>query len=61
MPKKKKKSSNKITVEDYIKAVKKANREIQLSAQPGWVSTNKIHKSKKAYSRKNKRTDYLSD
>ena len=42
----------KLTVEDYIKAVKIADREIQQSHSPGWISTHKIHPSKKTYNRK---------
>jgi len=59
--KKKKKKTGKITIADYIKAVKKADREIQLSNQSGWVSTNKIHKSKKVYDRKNNKKDYSDE
>jgi hypothetical protein len=55
--KKKKRPSSKITVKDYIKAVKKADRDIRLSTQAGWAATNKVHKSKKIYSRKKKK-DY---
>ena len=44
----------KITSADYIKAVKKADREIQLSQSAGFVSKTKIHKSKKVYDRKKK-------
>lgn len=41
------------TLEDYIKANRKASREIELEANGGkWVAKNKIHKSKKAYNRK---------
>lgn len=50
--KKKKKSTGKITIEDYIKAVKKADREDQLSQSAGWKRTTSIHKSKKVYDRK---------
>lgn len=53
MKKKKNKNKGKITIEDYIKAVKKADRDIQLERSVGWVSTTKVHKSKKTYSRKN--------
>lgn len=53
MKKKKKNKTHKITVEDYIKAVKKADREVQLSEQPGWRRVTSIHKNKKAYDRKN--------
>ena len=42
----------KVTVEDYIKAVKIADREIQQSHSPGWTSTHKIHPSKKTYNRR---------
>ena len=49
MPKK----TNKISIEDYIKAVKMADRKIRLSQSAGWVRTTHIHKSKKAYNRKN--------
>jgi len=48
----------KVTVEDYIKAVKIADREMQQSLSPGWISTHKIHPSKKVYNRrKNKRIE----
>jgi len=42
----------KVTVDDYIKAVKIADREIQQADTPGWISTHKIHSSKKAYNRR---------
>jgi len=54
---KKKRKVLKITVADYIKAVKKADREIQLSQSAGFVSKTKIHKSKKVYDRKKKWDD----
>lgn len=44
----------KITLDDYIKAVKKADREIEISAFTKPVSFQKVHKCKKAYSRKMK-------
>lgn len=50
--KKKKKVARKISVEDYIKAVKKADRDIQLENNPGWTASNRIHKSQKLYDRK---------
>lgn len=53
MRKKKKNKKQTITVEDYIKAVKKADRELQLSSHPGWQRTTNVHKSKKTYNRKN--------
>lgn len=37
---------------DYLKAVKKADREIQLEKNAGWIASNKVHKSKKVYDRK---------
>lgn len=52
MKKRKKILSMKLTVGDYIKAVKIADRELQQSNHPGWVSTSKIHPSKKVYNRK---------
>ncbi len=54
MKKRKKKNQGKITIQDYIKAVKKADREIQLQVSAGWTATTKVHKSKKVYSRKSK-------
>lgn len=50
------------TLEDYIKANRKASREIELEANGGkWVAKNKIHKSKKAYNRKEgKHVDFPS-
>lgn len=56
-----KKNIKKITIKEYIKAVKKADREIQLEINPGWTAINKIHKSKKIYNRKNKKQDYQQD
>lgn len=44
--------SLKITTADYIKAVKKADRDIQISGQIGFQSTTKVHKNKKIYNRK---------
>lgn len=52
--KRRKKNIGKITVSDYIKAVKKADREIQIETTIGWTATTKVHRSKKTYSRKNK-------
>lgn len=61
MKKKKKIKTNKISVEDYIKAVKKADREIQLSEHPGWQRTTSVHKSKKAYDRKNNKKNFTDE
>lgn len=46
------KNKLRITVKDYVKAVKKADREIELTRQAGWKSIHKVHKSKKLYDRK---------
>lgn len=55
--KKKKKTAGKISIKDYIKAVKKADREDQLSQSPGWRRTTNVHKSKKVYDRKREKRD----
>jgi len=55
--KKKKKTAGKIPIKDYIKAVKKADREDQLSQSPGWRRTTNVHKSKKVYDRKREKRD----
>jgi hypothetical protein len=47
----------KVVNDDYIKAIKKADREIELENNPGFKSTNKIHKSKKNYDRKRLKGD----
>lgn len=52
MKKKKKMPIGKILITDYIKAVKKADREIQLKKSAGFKPITKIHKSKKVYNRK---------
>ena len=44
----------KITQKDYIKANKKASREIELEDSTGFKAVNKTHKSKKTYTRKRK-------
>lgn len=40
--------------EDYLKANRKGSREAELENECGWVGKNKVHKSKKSYSRKPK-------
>lgn len=55
--KKKKKTAGKISIKDYIKAVKKADREDELSQSPGWRRTTNVHKSKKIYDRKREKRD----
>lgn len=52
MKTRKKKIDMKITVKDFVTAVKKADREIEQSFRPGWSSKTLIHKNKKAYNRK---------
>ncbi|MBN9302361.1 MULTISPECIES: hypothetical protein [Dysgonomonas] len=54
---KKKKTAGKISIKDYIKAVKKADREDELSQSPGWRRTTNVHKSKKVYNRKREKRD----
>jgi hypothetical protein len=49
---KKAKRALRITTKDYLKAVKRADRENELAQQVGWRSVHKIHKSKKTYDRK---------
>ena len=52
---KRKKNSTPITLDDYIKAVKKGNREAEMELLgPGFHSKDRAHKSKKIYSRKSK-------
>lgn len=59
--KKKRKKTNKISIEDYIKAIKKTDREIQLEASPGWVASSRVHKSKKQYDRQRDRKVNLNE
>lgn len=61
MSKKKKKSKGKISIEDYIKAVKKADREDELSKSAGWKRVTSIHKSKKTYNRKTDKKNYQDE
>lgn len=55
MKKHKHKNVKSISIEDYVKAVKKGNRlaEQELLG-PGFHSSDRAHKSKKVYSRKEK-------
>ena len=47
------KSKTRITIDDFVKAMKKANREAeQHMLGPGFHSKDKVHRSKKIYSRK---------
>lgn len=61
MKKKKKRKNSKISVEDYVKAIKKADRDIQLEAANGWQALTRIHKSKKLYDRKRDKKIKLDD
>lgn len=49
---KNKRQENRITTEDYIKAVKRADREISLENSSGFKAVTRIHQSKKVYKRK---------
>jgi len=52
MRKRRKNISTKITIADYIKAVKIADWESQKANNPGWISTDRIHPNKKIYNRR---------
>lgn len=52
--KKFRKPSKEEKAEMYIKANRKGNRDAELEDATGFISKNKVHKSKKAYSRKPK-------
>lgn len=59
-----KKKRKKLSQEEiFLKAFKKANREIEMERNDGkWVCTHQVWKNKKAYNRKRDRkyyTDYL--
>ena len=59
-----KKKRKKLSQEEiFLKAFKKANREIEMERNDGkWVATHQVWKNKKAYNRKRDRkfnTDYL--
>ena len=59
-----KKKRKKLSQEEiFLKAFKKANREIEMERNDGkWVCTHQVWKNKKAYNRKKDRkcyTDYL--
>ncbi|WP_029904389.1 hypothetical protein [Prevotella sp. 10(H)] len=59
--KKKKKQKSKISVEDYIKAIKKADRENELERSAGWRRVTNVHKSKKVYSRKTQKKNFTEE
>ena len=49
---KKKIAKSKFTMADYLKAIKRADREAQLETTTGFKATTKVHLSKKSYKRK---------
>lgn len=57
----KKNKKNRITVKDFILAVKIADREIELENQTGWSAKNKVHKNLKKYKREKYRKYDLFD
>ena len=55
-------SKQSFSLDDYIKAVKKGNREAeQLLLGPGFHSVHKVHLSKMNYKRKQKHKDTYSE
>ena len=55
MKKRKNKIGKGISMEDYVKAARKGNREAEQELLgPGFHSSDRAHKSKKIYSRKEK-------
>lgn len=54
-----KKRKHTITKEQILKMNRKVSREEGLEDSSGWVAVRKVHKSKKTYSRKNKRNEKL--
>ncbi len=56
--KKIRKSKTRITIDDFVKAMKKANREAeQQQLGPGFHAKDRAHRSKKVYTRKTKHRD----
>jgi hypothetical protein len=43
-----------ITKEDYLKANRIGSRMAEMEGQTGWTAKNKVHRNKKAYSRRDK-------
>jgi len=43
-----------ITKEQQYKAMRKGNHDANFEANDGWTANEKVHKSVKSYSRKNK-------
>lgn len=44
---------------DYLKAIRKSDRESELDILGKWTQRHKIHKSKKTYYRKTKHNDKI--
>ena len=55
MSRKKKPNTTIGSIDEYIKANRKASREIELEQHVGWVSVNRPHKNKKKYNRKDEK------
>jgi hypothetical protein len=49
---KKKRVSNKFAMADYMKAIKRADREVALEHSSGFQAVTKVHQSKKSYKRR---------
>ena len=45
----------------YIRANRKASREVELFYENGWKSIRKVHSSKKVYNRKDKNNIIIYD
>ncbi len=58
----KNRKKNDIAFDDYIKACRKASREIELERNGGrWIAKDRPHKSKKQYNRRRDRRVTLDD
>lgn len=56
------KTKKKDTTDSYIKAIKKADRELDYELNgPGWKAKDKAHKDKKKYDRKVKGNDFVNE
>ncbi len=47
-----KKTKGRVTMAEYVKAMKRVHREIELENSTGFKAVTKIHKSKKTYDRR---------
>ncbi|MFZ4455751.1 MAG: hypothetical protein ACOYOT_05975 [Bacteroidales bacterium] len=58
---KKKQVTKRFTTADYVKAVKRADREAELQHTSGFKAVTKVHTSKKDYSRREgKKIDFYT-